>query len=452
MKQYKVKKGYDIPITGKPEANLIDAPNPDSFAINPEEFHGVKPRLHIKEGDSVKIGSPLFEDKNYPAVQFCSPAAGKISEIQFGPRRVVKRISISGGGHDVVQHETFRVADISGAAPDKLRELLLKGGIWPLIRQRPFDVIARPDSKPKSIFINCMDTAPLAGDAGFALQGQFAEFEAGIEALKVLGHNVPIHVVLNPKGKQDDFLKANGVQFHAFTGKHPAGLVSTHIEKIDRIQGATDTVWYLTAYQTAQLGSFLLQGQYPQERVVTVTGSGAQKRQYYRIRNGAVLKSILRDNLAAGEQRIIAGNVLTGRHVGPDDAPSFYSNQITVIPEGRERHFMAWLSPGFSRWTYSRAYVSGWMPGKKFSMHTNMNGEHRALVKTGDYNHVMALDILPDFLAKAILAEDVELMEKLGILECAPEDFALCSYICPSKTEFTEIIKEGLDMMRAELT
>lgn len=456
MSTFSIKRGYNIPVQG--EANTadgrLDAPRPASYSVHPLEFGAkLKPRLKVEVGDAVKIGSPLFVDKAHPEVVFASPAAGKVSDIKYGPRRVIEAITITADGEDAVQFENFRQGEIKNVARQRLIDLLLNGGVWPYIRRRPFDEIARSTETPASIFVNCMDTAPLAADPAFALKDKFAEFEAGIEALKILADGKKVHIV-TAHGGESIFTKVQGqgVEQHTFKGKHPAGLVGTHISRIDPLVGSqSKLVWYCNARDVVMLGSFLLVGQYPTEKIVAVAGVGATKRGYYRARVGQSAESIIGRNLADGEQRIISGNLLTGAKIRGDIAVGFYDDLITVIPEGRERHFIGWMLPGLSRWTYSRAFVSAMIPGRKYAMHTNKNGEKRSMVKTGDYAKVVALDVLPDYLAKAILSEDIEMMEQLGILECAPEDFALCSYICPSKTEFTEIIQQGLDLMQAEL-
>ncbi len=464
MKVHKVRSGYDIPLKGQPDpsAGIQDAPNPKTYTVRPVEFGAqLKPRLKVETGDSVKIGTTLFVDKRNPDVCYASPAAGKITDIRYGPRRVIEAIVISPSGEDAEQFQNFRSGEIANQKRDDLVKLLLEGGMWPFIRQRPYDINANPEDTPASIFVNCMDTGPLAPDPEIALRGKRPEFEAGINALKVLAGGNKIHVVINGGKKQSPdseqlFTGLSGVEYHAFAGKHPAGLVGTHITTIDPIIGYANNrkvIWYLNARDVVKLGSFLLVGQYPTENVIAVGGHGvkAERRKYFRVRSGADIGSLLDGYLEDGELRIISGNVLTGTQISKEEGLGFYDSVITVIPEGRERRFIGWMLPGFSRWTWSRAYMSAAVPGRRYAMDTNKNGEKRAFVKTGDYRKVMGIDVLPEFLVKAILAEDIEQMEALGIMECAPEDFALCAYICPSKIEFTEIVRDGLEMMHKEL-
>lgn len=449
MKTIRVKRGYDIPLKGQLEQRIDEGFRPKTVGVCPARFPSIKPRLDVAVGDTVKIGTSLFHDKNNPEIRFGSPAAGKISEIKLGPRRVIEEIQISCSGVENEQYENFRTHEIAGLDRKRLIDLLLKAAVWPFVRQRPFNKIANPGDTPSSLFINCMDTAPLAGKAAFALQGKEEEFKAGVEACKVLSPG-GVNLVVDANETDSPFLAVDGVEKYGFSGKHPAGLVGTHIHAIDPLGPHDKVVWHLNARDVVALGSFLLIGQFPTDRVVAITGSGAKSRRYVRTQIGVRLSELLADE-TEGDVRVISGNVLSGTQKFSDGFLDFYDDQVTVIPEGREQHFIGWLLPGFGRWTYHRAYASAALPGKKFAMHTNTNGEERAFVKTGDYEKVVAIEVLPDFMCKAILANDVDMMEQLGILECAPEDFALCSYICVSKIEFTEIIQKGLDMMEAEI-
>ncbi|MDH5654288.1 MAG: Na(+)-translocating NADH-quinone reductase subunit A [Spirochaetia bacterium] len=448
MKVHKIKRGYTVPVKGSPEPNILSSSKPETAGICPVEFKGVKPRLNVKVNDSVKIGSILFHDKKSPELKFASPVCGTVSEIVYGPRRIIEKIRIKPSGEDCEQHPNYRHQEISSIKREQLIDHLLTGGIWPLIRQRPFNTIADPHDQPSSIFVNCMDTAPLAADPEFYLKDSIPEFQAGIEALKILSSN--INVIVNAGVKSSIFANIEGIQNYGFSGKHPAGLVGTHIAKIDPVS-LQKKVWYLNAGDVVKLGSFLLVGQYPSEQIIAVSGAGIKKPAYIKITSGSQISNILQDHLKDGELRIISGNILTGTKKNPDSYMGFYDNMITVIPEGRDRKFIGWMLPGFNRYTYSRAYASRIFLGKKYDMTTNQNGEPRAFVKTGDYEKVMGIDVYPDHIAKAVISGDIEMMESLGILECSQEDVALCSYICPSKIEFTEIFEKGLDLIRKEI-
>ena len=451
MKSYSIRRGYDIPIKGEPELSLKEANASNYFSVRPTEFHYVKPKLQVAQGDRVKIGTPLFIDKRQPELSFVSPAAGRVHEIRFGPRRIVESIVIeaSPNGEEYEQGPSFRLGEIATAKKEELKKILLKGGLWPYIRQRPFDIIADPNKEANAIFINCMDTAPLAADPEFSLKGRLTDMKAGLEALRLFAKDM--HLVLNGRVQNSIFQDIPNVQVHRFTGPHPSGLVSTHIQHISPLHG-NKIIWYLNARDVAAIGSFLLVGQYPTERVVALTGTGLKERAYYKMKGGASLAGLLKYKLAEGEQCIISGNLLTGKEINKEDSVGFYDDSISVIPQGQDRHFLGWMLPGLSRPSWSRAFVSSLFPWRRYNMNSSKNGEQRSLVKTGDYEKVLALDLLPSFLIKAILTEDIELMEQLGIYEVAPEDLALCSYICPSKVEFCEIVRSGLDLMLAELS
>ena len=458
MQKYKIRRGYDIPILGQAIRVSRSMSTPSFFSVRPTEFHYVKPRLEVKVGNKVKIGSCLFHDKRQPEIRFASPAAGTIHDIHYGPRRRVERILIEASSNqDAEQWPNFRLEDIATTKHERLQELLLESGLWPYIRQRPYDIIARPQNKPHAIFINCMDTAPLASEPDYILQDRIIDFKAGVSAMSAFCDT--IHVVIPPTLGTSIFAESvarvKGVKFHYFHGPHPAGLVGTHIQRIHPIQNSEQTIWYLNARDVALIGSFFLIGQYPTERLVALAGCGIieKERVYFKIQAGANLAQFLKDKLVTNEeQRIISGNVLTGKEIQSTDSVGFYDSLLTAIPAGRERHFLNWMLPGLRRPTWSRAFLSSFAPStwKTYPMNANRNGEERAFVKTGDYEKVTALDILPSFLMKAILAQDIDLMEQLGIYETSPEDLALCSYICPSKIEFTDIVRSGLDMLLAE--
>lgn len=446
MGDYKIKKGYDIPILGRAEETITDLSKRPFIGVCPVEFKGIKPRLAVKVDDTVKVGTPLFHDKKTPDLQFASPASGRITAINYGPRRVIEEIIIT--CDDEPQYETVAALDLNGIAQLDRGDLvakLLAGGMWPYVRQRPFNHIADPEATPKSIFVNAMDTAPLANDPGFSLQGQEAAFEAGLTALKVLSDKV---FVCTAKPKPAVFGQVDGVSYHTFSGPHPAGLVGTHIGRLDPINKG-EAVWYVNARDAVLLGRYLLDGKYPVERVLAVAGPGVKQPQYVRTQQGVKLGDVLNDNLEDGEMRIISGNVLMGDKKSADGFLGFYDDMITVLPEGREAEFLGWMMPGLNKPSFTNAYLSGFL-NKRFKMTTNIQGGHRAIIQSGVYDEVVALDLFPEFLVKATLAEDIEQMEQLGILECDPEDFALATYVCPSKTEVSQIIANGLELMEKE--
>lgn len=448
MADFKIKKGYTVPIKGSAKPEIVDGPHLPFVGISPTDFKGVKPRLKVKVDDNVKVGSPLFIDKKNPDVVFASPASGRITAINYGPRRVIEEILIATDETPAhIEHDRFDLAGISKTSRDQMIAHLMNGGLWPYIRSRPFEKIATEEQSPKAIFINCMDTAPLANDPNVSLKDMDQHFAAGVAAMRVLCDMV--HIAVRHEQPHAGFVSVQGAQVHTFSGKHPTGLVGTHINKIDPLNKG-EVVWYIHARDLVMIGQFLLDGKYPIRRVVALAGTGVQNPRYIKTQIGVKIKDLVTGELAEGEQRFISGNPLSGTARAAETLLGFYDDLITVIPEGREQYFLGWLKPGLNVPSYGRTFLSGFMPGKKFAMDTNIHGGHRAIIQSGLYEHVVALDLHPEFLVKATLAEDIDAMEQLGILECAPEDFALCTYICPSKTEVSKIISDGLDLMEKE--
>lgn len=421
--------------------------NPAFVGVCPVAFPGLKPRLDVSVDAEVKVGTRLFHDKKDPDVRFLSPAAGRVTAINYGPRRVIEEIIIATNGSN--DSESFAKHDLAGIASMNRETLvaeLREGGVWPFIRRRPFNKIASNEETPKSIFVNCMDTAPLANDPNFSIKDKQEAFKAGVAAMRVLCDQV--HLCMAPNAA-NQFKSIDGVSSHTFEGKHPAGLTGTHISQVSPINKG-EVVWTVNARDVVLVGDLLLNGTYPTERIVAVAGPGASEPRYWRTRLGVRINDLVGDKTADGEQRFISGNVLSGQQKNAQGFLGFYDDLITVIPEGREQHFIGWMMPGMDRPSYTRNYLSGIFGGKGFKMNTNLNGGRRTIIQSGIWDRVTSLDVFPEFLVKACLAEDIDAMERLGILECDPEDFALCTYICPSKTEVSQIIAEGLELMERE--
>lgn len=448
MTDFKIKKGYNVPISGEAIREIRESDPPAFVGVCPVEFPGMKPKLSVRVDDEVKVGSPLYCDKSRPELQLLSPAAGRVTAINYGRRRVIEEIIVatakSYAYEEFSRHELGAIAAMSR---ESLVEELLKGGSWPFIRQRPYDKIADFDLIPKSLFINCMDTSPLANDPAFSLKDRSEDFRAGVMAMGVLCDQV--HAVTGTRGDDALFQGVDGVSYHRFEGKHPTGLVSTHMGKIDPI-GKGDVVWWVHARDLVHIGHLLLKGRYSIERVVAVAGPGISDPHYIRTQMGVRINDLVTDQLKPGEQRFISGGILWGRAKSLENFLGFYNDLLTVLPEGREQHFLGWMAPGISMPSFTKAFLSAFLGSKRFDMNTNLNGGKRAIVQSGIYDRVVALDLYPEFLIKATIARDIDDMERLGILECAPEDFALCTYICPSKTEVSQIIAEGLELMEKE--
>ncbi len=445
----KIKKGLNINLKGKAEKIFVKAARAERYALKPTDFHGLEPKLEVKVDDRVKAGSVLFFDKKHPEIKFTSPVSGKVHSINRGERRRILEVVIS--PDDTIEFESFQKADPSTLSREEIVKNLLDSGLWPTIRQRPYNVIAKPTNNPKAIFISAFDTAPLAPDYDFLVKGCDKEFQAGIDALVKLTYG-KVHLNIDSTYPANSvFTNARGVQINRFRGPHPAGNVGTQIHKIDPVNKG-DLVWTMAPQDVITIGRLFLTGHYDASRIVAVTGSEVLKPKYYKTIAGSCIRSITDGNISKENLRYISGNVLTGTQVTASGFLGFYDSQVTVIPEGNHHEFMGWLAPGLRKFSLSRTFLSWMMPGKEFTLDTNLGGGRRALMITGDFEKVFPMDIYPMQLLKAIIIEDIDLMEKLGIYEVAEEDFALCEFVDTSKTEIQEIVRKGIDLMMKEMS
>lgn len=450
-KVIKIKRGLNIPLKGLAEKVLMRLGKAETYGVKPIDFPGLVPKLNVAVGDRVKAGSPLFYDKYRPEVLFASPVSGEVVEVRRGERRVILEVVVKTDSGDVA-YEDFGAASPDSLTRDEVIARLLKAGAWPYIRQRPFGVVANPTDTPKSIFISGFDTSPLAPDMDFTVHGEEQNFQAGIDALRKLTSG-KIHLGLNadyPPAKV--FADVKGVEFHYFTGPHPAGNVGVHIHHIDPIFKG-ELVWVVNPLDVIIIGRLFLKGIYDATKVIALAGSEVLKPRYYKLISGASIESIVNDNISAERQvRIVSGNVLTGTRVDRLGYLGFYDNMVSVIPEGNRHEFFGWIAPGVDKHSASRTFLSKFIPGKRFAIDTNIHGGHRALVVTGQYEKVLPMDIYPVHLIKAILANDIDRMEQLGIYEVVEEDMALCEYVCASKTEVQAILRGGIETMIKELS
>jgi len=449
FKVYKIRKGLNINLAGKAEKFFGKAGPSELYAVKPGDFHSLVPRLEVKEGSGVKAGSPLFTDKNNPEIRFTSPVSGNVVSINRGERRTIREVVIKAASS--MEYESFSEGNPLEMTRDQIIDNLLKSGLWPTIRQRPYNIIATPESKPKSVFISAFDTAPLAPDYDFIVQGAESDFQTGVNALSRLTSG-KVHVNVSDEYPASvAFTKARNAQTNFFRGPHPAGNVSVQIQRIDPINKG-DIIWVVSPQDVISIGRLFTRGVYDASRLVALTGSEGIHPRYYRIIGGASIKSLVEGNVKKINPRYISGNPLTGTQVNHGGFVGFYDSQITVLPEGDHYEFLGWALPGFNKYSNSRAFWSWLMPDRKYTMDTNLNGGHRPFVMTGFYEKVFPFNIYPMQLLKAVLAEDIDQMERLGIYEVVEEDFALCEFICPSKTEIQVIIRNGLDLMRKELS
>ncbi len=449
-KVIKLRRGLDIPIKGKAEKILTKTEKPEKYAIKPTDFHLIRPKLTIKEGHQVKAGSPLFFDKYKPDVLFTSPVSGTISRIHRGERRRILHVEVAADGKD--EHIEFGAANPLNINREQIQSKLLKAGLWPLIRQRPYSVIANPKDTPKAVFISAFDTAPLAPDHDFIVKDKQEEFQTGINALSKLTNGL-VHLNIHAKYTFSDiFTKAQNVQLNTFSGPHPSGNVGIQIHHIDPINKG-ETAWYVAPQDVITIGRLFKDGIFDARRIVALAGSEVKSPKYYKTYIGAPIETLVKENIKEAElpPRFISGNVLSGTRIDRNDYCGFYDSLVSVIPEGNYYDFMGWLLPGFKKYSESRTFFSWLMRGKKYRLNTNMHGGKRAYVVTGQYEKYLPMDILPVQLIKAILVDDIDKMEQLGIYEVAPEDFALCEFACTSKTNVQSIIRKGLDTIKKEM-
>ncbi len=424
--------------------NIIYSARPLSFAFKPPDFPGLIPKLNVRPGDKVLAGTPLFHDKLRPDILFTSPVSGRVVSINRGERRSLLEVVIERSGDEYID---FGSSDPERATREFIKKVLLISGLWPAIRRRPYHVVADPDETPKSIFISGFDTSPLAPDLNFVMDNfSVTCLRGGVMALKKLTDG-KVNLVLNGRGSNSEVFKnIPEAEISHFSGPHPAGNVGIHIHHIDPV-GKGQVVWYVNLQDVLTIGRLFQEGRYRPEKIIALTGSEVIAPQYYRLRTGASVSEIVRDNVKPGNVRYISGNVLTGTKIPSNGYLGFYDSQVTVIPEGDYYEFFGWLKPGADKFSFYRAFMSKLFPKKEYRLDTNLHGGERAFVLTGKYEQVVPMDIFPMQLCKAIMAEDIDNMENLGIYEVAEEDLALCEYICPSKTEIQSIIRKGISLM-----
>ena len=444
----RIKKGLNILLKGESEKKMATAPRSRTFVIKPSDFHLIVPKLSVKEGAKLQSGDELFYSREFEQVKFVSPVSGTLKEIKRGAKRVITDLVIEADTQD--SYRDFGKLDVKSATADAIKKRILESGCWAFIKQRPFDVIANPNTTPKAIFISAYATAPLAADYDFTLQGKENELQAAITGLAKLTEG-KVHVGVGKNGNSP-FKNIQEITLHQITGPHPAGNVGTLINKINPINKG-EVVWVITPQDLVIIGELFLTGRFNAERIVALSGSSVKSPKYYKTRIGSEVATVVYDSGIDQENvRIISGNVLSGKKVKFEGHIDYYSNTITVIPEGDDYEFFGWNKPIFNKISLTRAMTFSWMlPKKRYVLNTNTNGEHRAFVQTGMYEQVFPLDIYPMQLLKACMIQDLDNMEQLGMYEVAPEDFALTEFVCVSKQPHQEIIRKGLDYMIKEL-
>ena len=446
-KDIRIKKGLDIKLVGEALQTTNELPVKGMFALKPQDFHGIIPKLIVKEGAEVKAGESVFYSKSDDRILFPSPVSGKVTEIIRGAKRKIVSIKIAADGKQ--SFKDFGKQDPDNLSVEEVKNHLLKTGCWPFIKQRPYDVIADPNQTPKSIFVSAYASSPLAANFDYTLAGKEKELQAALTAISKLTAG-SVHVSVG-KGSNSPFSELKNIELHKVSGPHPIGNVSTQISQIDPLNKG-EVVWVINPHDLLIVGELLITGKFNFTRTLALTGSQFQNPSYVSVVAGASISNVVANNIINDHTRIISGNVLSGTQVSEDDFLGYYDNQITAIPEGNDYEFFGWNKPVFNKISPSRALTFSWLtPNKKYDLNTNTNGEHRAFVVTGSYENVFPLDIYPLQFLKACMYQDLDEMENLGGYEVAPEDFALTEFICVSKQPHQKIVREGLDLMKEEL-
>jgi Na+-transporting NADH:ubiquinone oxidoreductase subunit A len=446
----RLKRGFDIKIMGSPGNEIVEY-RATTYAVNPRDLKGISPipKIEVEIGDEVKAGDVLFYDKKNPKVKYTAPVSGEIVEINRGAKRAIEDVVIL--ADQKTSFRKFEVGNLELRSRDALVEDMLNSGLWPMIRQRPYNEIAEYDEIPRGIYISTFDSHPLAPDYNFTLAGQDRYFQAGLNVLARLTDG-DVHLGLNAGTKPADlFVRARNVRHHWFEGKHPAGNVGIQIHHIEPILKG-QIVWTVSPEDVITIGEFFLEGIYDPTRIVALGGPDVRSPKYFKTRLGARIGGMLDDNLDNDHIRVISGNVLTGKQVDREKGHlGFFHNQVSVVEEGDEYELFGWLLPSYMRPSLSKTFPAALFPDYEHRVNTNTHGEHRAFVVTGQYESVLPMNIYPQHLLKSILAGDLDKMEGLGIYEVVEEDLAICEFVCTSKQDVQQILREGMDYLKEQV-
>ena len=446
-KVIKLRKGLDVNLKGKPAKDLISVQSTGLFAMLPDDFNGMKPKVLVKEGDSVKVGDALFVDKNLPEVKFVAPVSGKVALVERGERRKVLSVRIE--ADEKQQYVDFGKKDLAQMTGDAVKETLLETGLFAFFKQRPYDVTANPSDAPKAIFVSAFNSMPLSADFEYVLYGREADFQTGLDALSKLA---PTHLGVHKNQTEPALKEAKNVEVTVYDGAAPAGNVGVHINHVAPINKG-EVVWTIGAEEVIFIGHLFNTGQLDFTRVIAFAGSEVNTPAYCKMVVGQQLTTLVNGNVSTDKNiRIINGNVMTGVKTTADGFLGAHTTEVNVIPEGDDVHEMfGWIMPRFNEYSTSRSYLSSLMCKKEFKLDARIKGGERHMIMSGEYDKVFPMDIFPEQLIKAIITGDIDRMEALGIYEVAPEDFAICEFVDSSKLELQRIVREGLDMLRKEM-
>jgi Na+-transporting NADH:ubiquinone oxidoreductase subunit A len=445
----------NVPIAGEPQQRAEPAPVSSRVALLADDYVGMRPTMHVVEGDEVRRGQLLFEDKKTPGVRFTAPGSGRIVAIHRGERRALQSLVIQldstelAGGSETVPFDSYTGKPPRALTRQQVCDLLVESGQWTAFRRRPFSKVPSPEETPHAIFVTAMDTRPLAPSVEVVLAGREGDFQRGLDALSRLT-NGPVYVCKSPH-ETIPTPDSSNCKVEEFEGPHPAGTAGVHIHTLDPVS-RLKTVWVVGYQDVAAIGKLFATGELDVARTIALAGPAVRRPRLLRTRIGAATSGLVTGELIEGENRVVSGSILGGRAAAGEIFGYLgrYHNQIAVVPEGRQRLFLGWLSPGFGLYSSVNTFLSRLIPGKKFRFNTSTNGSDRAMVPIGMYERVMPLDILPTFLLRALLLGDVEQAEKLGCLELDEEDLALCTFVCPGKAEYGPLLRRVLTMIEKE--
>lgn len=442
----KIKRGLDLPMTGTPTQRIEAAKPVHSVAVIGFDYNGMKPTMQVQEGDRVKLGQVLFSDKKTPGVNFTAPGAGVVKAINRGDRRVLQSVVIELEGDEHIAFASYSADQLAGLAQEQVRENLQESGLWTAFRTRPYSKTPAVDTTPRSIFVTAMDTHPLAADPAVVIAEYAEDFSRGLTVLSRLAKVF----LCKAEGVTLPGESLDNVHTEAFAGPHPAGLPGTHIHYLDPVS-ATRVVWHISYQDVIAIGKLFTTGQLWVERVIALAGPVAKNPRLLRTRLGANVGDLIRDELHAGQNRVISGSVLGGRTArGTCNFLGRYHTQLSCLAEGDERQMFHYLRAGVNKFSVLNIFISKLFSGKKFDFTTTTNGSERAMVPVGSYEKVMPLDILPTQLLRAILVGDTEVAQQLGCLELDEEDLALCTFACPGKYEYGPILRDNLTRIEQE--
>ena len=438
---FKIKKGLDVPLAGSPEQKISAGPDITSVALLGPDTHDLKPRMLVREGDRVRLGQALYNDKANPGINFTSPGSGIVKNINRGERRILQSVVIELDGDEAEEFSHTSPGELADLDADTVRETLLASGMWTAFRTRPFSKVPAADSSPRAIFVTAIDTNPLAPDPGVVINDDPDAFTLGLSLVQKLVHG-PVYICTSDNANIE---VPNDLPFrHAvFQGPHPAGLPGTHIHFLEPVN-ESKTVWHIGYQDVIAMSRLFTTGRLPVERIVSIGGPMIESPRLVRTRLGANTSELVSSSLRPGDVRVVSGSVLSGhRAAGWAVYLGRYHQQVAVLQEGTPREFLQFIRPGFGKFSSARAFV-GKLFGKDYKFTTSQNGSPRAMVSIGSFEQVMPLDILPTPLLKALLVRDTDGARDLGCLELDEEDLALCSFVCNGKYEYGPHLRKNL--------